>query len=29
MDDIDFRMVILASMPKEWMVFISTLGTYT
>ena len=29
MDDTEFRMVVLASMPKEWMIFISTLGTYT
>lgn len=29
MDDTDFRMVVLASMPKEWMIFISTLGAYT
>ena len=28
MDDTDFRMVILASMPREWMIFISTLGAY-
>ena len=29
MDDTEFRMVVLASMLKEWMIFISTLGTYT
>jgi hypothetical protein len=29
MDDTKFRMVVLASMPKEWMVFISTSGAYT
>ena len=29
MDDTEFRMVVLASMPKEWMIFISTLGAYT
>ena len=26
MDDTEFQMVILASMPKEWMIFILTLG---
>jgi len=29
MDDTEFRMVVLASMPKEWMIFVSTLGAYT
>ena len=29
MDDTEFWMVVLASMPKEWMVYISTLGAYT
>ena len=29
MGDSEFQMVVLASMPKEWMIFISTLGTYT
>ena len=29
MDDTDFHMVVLASMPREWMIFISTLGAYT
>jgi hypothetical protein len=28
MDDTEFRMIILASMPKEWVVYISTLGAY-
>ena len=29
MDDSEFRMVVLASMPKEWMIFVSTLSAYT
>ena len=29
MDDTEFWMVVLASMLREWMVFISTLGAYT
>jgi hypothetical protein len=29
MGDTEFRMVVLASMPKEWMIFVSTLGVYT
>jgi hypothetical protein len=29
MDNTEFWMVILASMPREWMVFILTLGAYT
>ncbi|KAF8814997.1 hypothetical protein BYT27DRAFT_7045930, partial [Phlegmacium glaucopus] len=29
MDDSEFRMIVLASMPKDWMIFVSTLGAYT
>lgn len=29
MDHAEFRMVVLASMLKEWMIFVSTLGAYT
>ena len=28
MDDTKFQMIVLASMPEEWMVFVSTLGAY-
>jgi hypothetical protein len=29
MEDAEFWMIVLASMPKEWMIYVSTLGAYT